>query len=79
MGWLRAVIVTLNHLGNVVLGGDSDMTISARAGYAREHGSKISMGVCHVLDWIDYHDGDSPRGDHCDIAVDNHERKEQVP
>lgn len=73
MNWLRAVVMALNQLGNALTGGDPDMSVSARAGYAREHGAKLGGGVCHVFDWLDPRDGDSARGDHCDIAMWNHE------
>jgi hypothetical protein len=64
--------MALNQLGNALMGGNPDMTVSARAGYAR-HDHKFAAGVCEVLDWVDPRDGDSPDGDHCDIAVKNHE------
>lgn len=65
--------MALNQLGNALTGGNPDMTVSARAGYAREHDSKFASSVCTVLDWVDPRDGDAPEGDHCDIAVKNHE------
>jgi len=77
--WFRAVIMALNQLGNALMGGDPDMTVSARAGYAREHDSKGAARVCTFLDWVDPRDGDSPDGDHCDIAVKNHELNRNRP
>ena len=74
MRWLASVVMALNQLGNALLGGNPDMTVSARAGYARAKGAKLGAGVCEVLDLLDPRDGDSPKGDHCDIAVTNHER-----
>lgn len=71
--WLIGVLMAANQLGNAILGGDPDMSVSARAGYAREHGSKFAAGVCRVLDWVDPRDGDSLEGDHCMIAITNHE------
>jgi len=72
--WFFGLTLALNQLGNAILGGDPQMTISARAGFAREKGAKFGAGVCHVLDWLDYRDGDSPNGDHCQIAIVNYER-----
>ena len=72
--WLLAVVMALNQLGNAILGGDPDMSVSARVGYARARGSTFAAGTCHVLDWIDPRDGDALRGDHCDVAVDNDKR-----
>jgi hypothetical protein len=73
--WLLAMSMALNQLANTILGGDPDMSVSARAGLAREHGARGGRIACHLLDWIDPHDGDRPIGDHCTIAVRNH--KEQ--
>lgn len=73
MKWFAAVIMAMNQLGNALLGGNPDMSVSARVGYAREKGAKLGTGVCHVLDWLDPRDGDSLQGDHCDIAVRHHD------
>jgi len=67
--WLLGLSMALNQLANALLGGNPDMSVSARAAYAREHGNKVGASVCHVLDWLDPHDGDGPRGDHCDVAI----------
>lgn len=69
--WALAIALASNHLVNALIGGDPNMTVSARAGYARDKGSKFAAGTCHVLDWLDPRDGDAPQGDHCDIAREN--------
>jgi hypothetical protein len=61
--------MAFNQLFNAATGGNPDMSVSARAGYARDKGAKVGTAVCHVLDWLDPRDGDSPKGDHCQIAV----------
>ena len=61
--------MAFNQLFNAATGGNPDMSVSARAGYARDKGAKVGTAVCHILDWLDPHDGDSPKGDHCDIAI----------
>ena len=71
--WLLAVSMGFNQLFNVLTGGNPDMSVSARAGYARDKGAKLGAGVCHLLDWLDPHDGDGPEGNHCDVAVQHHE------
>lgn len=73
--WLLALSMSLNQLVNVLTGGsDPDMSVSARAGYARDHGAKLGAGACHLLDWLDRRDGDDPvNGDHCTIALWNFE------
>ena len=73
MHWLLGLSMALNQLANALFGGDPDMSLSARAGYARAHGAKLGGAVCQLLDWVDPHDGDSPRGDHCEIAIYHHE------
>jgi hypothetical protein len=72
--WIGAINLVVLHLGNAMMGGSIHSTPSARAGYARERGSTMGAGVCHMLDWIDPHDGDSPNGDHCTIAM-RHDRE----
>ena len=72
--WISGVVLALNQFGNALLGGDPQMTISARSGYARAKGAKVGTAVCHVLDWLDYRDADGPQGDHCAIAIRNYER-----
>ena len=67
--FLLGISMALNQLVNALLGGDVDMSVSARAGYARNKGAKVGTAVCHVLDWLDPRDGDAAEGNHCDIAV----------
>lgn len=66
MKWLRPVL-WLSLLGNGLIGGDIHESLSARAGYAREHGSVAARRACVVLNWLD------PRVhnplDHCTIAI----------
>lgn len=72
MKYFLGLLMAFNQLGNAILGGNPDMSVSARAGYAREHNSKVGTGACHLFDWIDPRDGDGKEGDHCDIAVRHH-------
>jgi hypothetical protein len=74
--------MALNQLGNTVIGGNPDMAFSARMGYARERGNKGGSIACHLLEFLDPHvvnDGRKPEvkipGDHCQIAMYNHEHK----
>jgi hypothetical protein len=67
--WLVAVAIAGNQLANALMGGSPHMGPSARAGFAREHGSKGGRIACHLLDWVDPRDGDGPHGDHCDQSV----------
>ena len=70
--YLHRVTMGLNLLANTVLGGDPFMPVSARAGLAREEGSRTGAAMCEFLDWVDWHDGDAPEGDHCAVAVRNY-------
>ena len=67
--FLLGISMALNQLVNAVTGGNPDMSVSARAGYARDRGAKVGTAVCHVLDWLDPRDANAPAGDHCFIAV----------
>ena len=67
--WLCVVSTYLSMSLNTLVLGDPAMTISARAGYARDNGSRIGRNLCRVLNVIDMkNDGDDPKGDHCDNA-----------
>lgn len=75
--WLATVCLAVNQLANALLGGDLMQTLSARAGLAREAGSSAARVACHVLDWVDPRDGDGPRGDHCQVAIDEYYQRLQ--
>lgn len=47
------VLVAIDQLGNALLLGAPDETISSRAGKARERGELWGCYLCKVLDWID--------------------------
>jgi hypothetical protein len=67
--WLQVASVYFSMGLNTLMLGDPTMTVSARAGYARQEGSKVGRNVCRVLNVIDLkNDGDDPDGDHCDNA-----------
>lgn len=67
--WLLAVSMAANQFVNAVTGGDPDMSVSARAGFAREHGSKAGTAICRVLEFVDVHPFGNDSGDHCGIAM----------
>lgn len=46
------VLIGIDQLGNAIIGGDPDHTISGRLGKA-EGRCKICRGICKVLGWID--------------------------
>lgn len=78
--YLLRISMALNQFASTVTGGDPDMAVSARAGYARERGSKGGTAICRVLEFMDPHWVNDRRGpdtklagDHCEIAVYNHE------
>lgn len=49
--WIR-VLVQLDILGNVLMGGHPDETISARCGRLQQQGNWIGKFMCWWLDWI---------------------------
>jgi hypothetical protein len=62
-GSIVAFFLMLDLIGNGLLGGSFDETISSRAGRMRREGSVVAATLCYVLDAID--------GGHCDDAADN--------
>ena len=75
--WLLGISMAFNQLFSALLGGDPDISVSARAGYARAGGSGTGTVVCQILDWLDPHDGDALKGDHCDIAIINDKNRDE--
>ncbi len=74
MHWLKRYLLglslSLNVLASAVLGGDPTVTVSARAGHARERGATAGRVVCAILNVLDITvDGQTASGDHCTKAV----------
>ncbi len=68
--WAMNVLIALDQLGNALLGGDPDETISSRLGKAQERGSGYGAWLRKILDWIDK--------DHCAEAIERDEGKRQI-
>ncbi len=69
--FLRILIVT-NELLNVVLGGNPQMSMSARAGFARAHGSFMGTFWCDFLERTAARNFVHPRPvdmDHCNTSI----------
>jgi hypothetical protein len=66
--WIGAVSIAANRLVNALTGGDPQMSVSARAGLAREHHRRAGVITCKLLGWMDPIDGKDDR-DHCNVAV----------
>ena len=52
--WLLNILISIDQLGNTVLGGDPDETISSRLGKLNvKHGGKIPWRrpVSRIIDW----------------------------
>jgi hypothetical protein len=79
---LLSVAIATNQLINAATGGDPQMSISARAAFAREHGSKLGKFWCGTFDKFDHHHLSTyypSDADHCDIAIiDYRDRKGKV-
>jgi hypothetical protein len=56
-------LLALDMLGNGLLGGSLDETISSRAGRMARTGSVVAKGLCWALAQVD--------ADHCNKAADN--------
>lgn len=59
--YCKNLALALDQLGNALIGGDPDETISRRAGRARVRNETWGCWLCRVLDWID--------GRHCASSV----------
>lgn len=59
------VLIALDQLGNALLAGDPDETLSSRCGKRRSAGCRVCCALCWLLDWV--HRG------HCDWAVERDE------
>lgn len=72
MRYLLRILIATNQLSNALLGGDPQMSMSARAGFAREQHSKLGTFWCATFDLMDHHHL-NPRypvdADHCTIAI----------
>jgi len=68
--WLLGAAMGANQFLNALAGGDPDMAMSARAGYARERGSRTGRIACRALDVLDFRNAD-----HCAAAVEHHEER----
>jgi len=80
--WLLRIMIASNQMINALIGGDPQMSMSARAGFAREAGSHLGAFWCKVLDVPDIHHH-NPKypddADHCTIAILNYrDYKSQV-
>lgn len=54
--YIKRVLVAFDVFCNVVLGGNMDETISARAGRAKDNGWKWGIWLADLLNWIQpYH------------------------
>lgn len=76
--YLLALSMAANQLFNALIGGNPQMSTSARAGYAREHGSRGGRIMCSVLEAVDFHPFRKPELsalDHCAIAMLNYESR----
>ena len=59
--YVFSVLVALDQLGNALLGGYADETLSYRSAKARNQGRRWGCVLCKLLDFI--------HNDHCHYAV----------
>jgi len=62
------LLISIDQLGNTLLGGDPDETISSRMGKRARKGDRLGICVCKVLDVFEK--------DHCEKSI---ERDEGLP
>jgi hypothetical protein len=63
------ILVALDQLGNTLLGGDPDETISSRSG-KNENRKRWAYFLCRALHWID--------ADHCKKSIEEDEGKNAI-
>jgi hypothetical protein len=61
--------IALDQLGNTILGGDPDETISSRSG-KNQNRKRWAYILCRMLHWIDK--------DHCRDAIEKDEGKDAI-
>ncbi len=64
--YLMNLLISLDQLGNTILGGLPDETISSRAAKAKLAGKKWGCVLCKWLDKLDK--------DHCDKSIEMDEK-----
>ena len=68
--WVWNILIAIDQLGNSLIGGDPDETISSRAGKAKKKGRRWAKVLCWALDRID--------PGHCGAVIDETEGDDQV-
>ena len=72
--YFKNVLISIDQLGNTLIGGDPDETISSRAGKSVQRNSSNRGGVwyvlCRMLHWIDKN--------HCLDAIEEDEGKHRI-
>lgn len=56
------LLIALDQLGNAIVAGDPDETISSRAGKAQRAGRRWGCILCRMLDWFER--------DHCAKSIE---------
>ncbi|WP_439684874.1 hypothetical protein MNJPNG_05030 [Cupriavidus oxalaticus] len=60
--YLWNILISLDQLGNALMAGDPDETISSRAGKAMQNGKAWGCVLCRFLNWFEK--------DHCLKSID---------
>ena len=67
---MKNIAIGIDQLGNAILRGDPDETVSSRAAKARNRGELWGCYLCAFLDWLD--------PDHCTSSIEK-DRGNVVP
>ncbi len=68
-GWIKDILIGVDQLGNALLRGDPDETISSRAAKAEVRGKRWGCLLCKFLDKLD--------PDHCKKSLELDEGRKQ--
>lgn len=66
-GWIKDILIGVDQLGNALLRGDPDETISSRAAKSAARGKRWGCVLCKFLDKLD--------PNHCEKSIEADEGK----
>ena len=66
-GWIKDILIGVDQLGNALLRGDPDETISSRAAKSAARGKRWGCVLCKFLDKLD--------PNHCEKSIETDEGK----
>ena len=69
--WVMNMLIALDQLGNSMMGGSPDETISSRSARAAQKGHRWGRWMCKGLNWLD--------PNHCEDAIRSEVERTHLP